>query len=263
MDGYLSWIPTKLLDENISSGAIRLFLLVSSLVKSRGYCFASNAWLAEKLKCSTRSIQNWLGELEEREAVWVDVEHQNERKVYLFWERPKEGEQDCAPPRKTLRTPHAEFCAPIDNNQERVVSDDKHGRIAKRIEQVCIDGICPAEWANWASTKHGWDQQFIDDTFAEFFRYWSSESGQRARKLNWYATWQNRCADVQARNSRRGRANGSSLDRGLAGAMRSSVAQRHGAAQPGGGVGGGTSSGDAGADDRAAVPALPPGEIPF
>ncbi|TIT32642.1 MAG: hypothetical protein E5W65_24435 [Mesorhizobium sp.] len=215
MEGYMSWIPTRVIESGASAGAIRTFLLVSGLTQAKGFCFASNRYLSDRLKASPRSIQNWLGELVALKVLWVGVEHQNERKIYLWWEQPNGDAEECVPPRKTVRTPHAKNCVPIDNNKEEVI-DDYTGRtkIAKRIDEFLGDGSSiPSKWAEWASGL-GFTVERATQLFDEFVRYWRGESGQRARKLDWYGTWQNRLSTVSQYQARRGATAGGAAGQG-------------------------------------------------
>lgn len=61
--GY-GMIPNEIIyNEELSSSAKVFFSCVSSHMAERGYCFASNGYLAEKMGVKPRQIQRWLEEL--------------------------------------------------------------------------------------------------------------------------------------------------------------------------------------------------------
>jgi hypothetical protein len=106
--------------------------------------------------------------------------------------------------------------------------------------------ICPAEYANFASTEFGWSQSRIDAAFAEFVDYWCAIAGSKGRKSNWLATWRNRVRELHGRAARgSGQAGGRVRDNAAA-AVGAVISQRYGAAQPGGGVRGGQAPGETG-----------------
>lgn len=64
--------------------------------------------------------------------------------------------------------------------------------------------------AGWEPTPEG--RQFCTDlgldyptTLAEFVDYWASIPGQRGVRLDWEATWRNRCRELAGRKGRNGR----------------------------------------------------------
>lgn len=69
-------------------------------------------------------------------------------------------------------------------------------------------GSCPMEWAGWCYREFGWNVTKCCDVFGEFSNYWVSEAGQRARKLNWFATFKNRAKQIADRDGRGGRQSG-------------------------------------------------------
>lgn len=121
-------------------------------------------------------------------------------------------------------------------------------------------GEPPASFGEYAGSL-GWSSIRAGDVWKQFCRYWRSPDAKGGgRKRDWLTTWQNWC---DRENGRGGGANGNRADTGLAAALHSSVANRYGASQSGGGVGGGTGADAAGADGGTEQPALAVGEIPF
>jgi len=135
---------------------------------------------------------------------------------------------------------------------------------AIRLEEFLSNfgGLPPFEWGEWARTELGWDADRFQREWVDFHDYWTSGNAvSGGLKRDWPATWRSSCR--RSANRGGGRASSNNLDRGLAGAMRSSVAQRYGAAQPGGGVGGGTSANQTEPLRAGESVVVPAGEIPF
>lgn len=65
--GYYSLITHDVLyDKNLTANEKLLFACITGLTKQRGYCYASNDYLAEKMNTSKRSISRWLNNLEKK-----------------------------------------------------------------------------------------------------------------------------------------------------------------------------------------------------
>ena len=58
-------IPAQVFeDERLESNHLKLYALISGLAHSNGYCFASNDYLAQRMRKDIRSIQRWIDVLE-------------------------------------------------------------------------------------------------------------------------------------------------------------------------------------------------------
>ena len=114
-DGGFGIMPHRLRKaENININAKLLFLALIELQHEKGYCYASNKYLAqEELNgVSIRSIQNWLNELEENGWIKTDIirGEKNEviqRRIYtnLNQNTPINTTVNT-PPEKFFTTPH-------------------------------------------------------------------------------------------------------------------------------------------------------------
>ena len=81
-------IPTELVLEGKPTKAL-LYGLISSLTNERGYCFASNLYLTEKLGKKDKSIiSKYITELQNEGWIIVEYEKGNKRKIWLIY---KEG----------------------------------------------------------------------------------------------------------------------------------------------------------------------------
>lgn len=60
----------------------------------------------------------------------------------------------------------------------------------------------PDEWAEYALTQYQWSRERSLKVFANFRDYWLSVPGAKGRKSCWFATWRNRCGQVDEATSR-------------------------------------------------------------
>lgn len=65
--------------------------------------------------------------------------------------------------------------------------------VGRRGARLPDDAVLTDEWVAIAE-KHGVED--VERVFREFVNYWTSLPGQRATKLDWAKTWENRCAAV-------------------------------------------------------------------
>ena len=113
--------------ENININAKFLFLALIELQHEKGYCYASNKYLAsqELNGVSVRSIQNWLNELEENG--WIQIEiirgEKNEvieRRIYTNLNPNTPREKFFTTPHEpTFTTPHESTFTYKKNNIEK------------------------------------------------------------------------------------------------------------------------------------------------
>lgn len=77
-------------DSEISDSELRIYTTISSLANQKGYCFASNAYLAKILNKSARTIQRAILHLEEkgylRRSVSKNSNDLTERKIYISYD---------------------------------------------------------------------------------------------------------------------------------------------------------------------------------
>ena len=118
--------------ENININAKFLFLALVELQHEKGYCYASNKYLAshELNGVSVRSIQNWLNELEQNG--WIQIEiirgEKNEvieRRIYtnLNQNTPRE-KIFMTPHESTFMTPHESTFTYKKNNLEKEIKEN-------------------------------------------------------------------------------------------------------------------------------------------
>lgn len=105
--------------------------------------------------------------------------------------------------------------------------------------QLGDNPICPAEWANFASTDLGWSQGRIDGTFAKFVDYWRGVAGAKGRKADWTATWRNWCRSDEERAARSPSQNSGRVRSATAAASSAVMVDRYGATLRSHGISGG------------------------
>lgn len=103
-------IPYRIMyDKDLTDGEVRLYIAISSLANQRGYCFASNRYLAKSLGKSGSTIKRAMRKLEEKGFIKRDISIKDddsnmaERKIYISYDnvfdRPEDenelGVQKC------------------------------------------------------------------------------------------------------------------------------------------------------------------------
>lgn len=76
----------------IEPAALRLYALIKGLTRMRGYCFATNAYLAERLNCGESSVRRWLNSLKEEGFLEIETIKEgivSQRRIFLGVELKK------------------------------------------------------------------------------------------------------------------------------------------------------------------------------
>ena len=87
--GYYSVIPaTVLYDKELKANEKLLYAIITSLVCKKGYCFASNKYLAEKLDVNSKTVSSWISDLRDKGFIIVElIRNENnqiiQRKIYI------------------------------------------------------------------------------------------------------------------------------------------------------------------------------------
>jgi len=80
------YIPSHVRHADISTGAKLLYSEISGMTIKKGYCYATNGYLAEIYGVSKRTIQNWVSELRDAKIVSTSYDEDREihkRRIYL------------------------------------------------------------------------------------------------------------------------------------------------------------------------------------
>ena len=87
--GYYSVIPaTVLYNKDLKANEKLLYAIITSLACKKGYCFASNKYLAEKLDVNPKTISSWISDLKNKNFIVVElIRNENnqivQRKIYI------------------------------------------------------------------------------------------------------------------------------------------------------------------------------------
>ena len=84
-------IPNAILyNEDLSDSEVRIYIAISSLANQKGYCFASNNYLANTLGKSSSTIKRALQKLEQKGFIKRDTnrlaDNKTDRKIYLYFD---------------------------------------------------------------------------------------------------------------------------------------------------------------------------------
>jgi argonaute-like protein implicated in RNA metabolism and viral defense len=119
---YFYIIPAELAEGGNATKAL-LFGLLTSLADKRGFCYASNGYLAEKIgKKSASIIREYLTELEAENWIIISEREAKARKIYIGVKRATRRKNGRLPAEKTAGQP-AEKTA--HSNISRVIEDSK------------------------------------------------------------------------------------------------------------------------------------------
>lgn len=88
--------------------------------------------------------------------------------------------------------------SPKDNNQTPILPPSRIEGAQARGKRLPEDWL-PSDASLQVASMLGLDASQTQTALAEFKNYWLSESGQRARKISWDRTFQNRLAEVAPR----------------------------------------------------------------
>jgi Helix-turn-helix domain len=108
--------------DKLEYGARLLYAAISSLTFERGYCWASNKYLAEKFKVEERTITNWLHSLKNESFIEIETIKKGmywDRKIYLIINKSTKGKN--FPDRQ-------EQNFPIDGNEFSIEQDKQNNK---------------------------------------------------------------------------------------------------------------------------------------
>ena len=57
--------------------------------------------------------------------------------------------------------------------------------------RLAPDWVLPDDWGAWAMQERGWPTATVLQVAERFRDHWLAMAGQRARKVDWLATWRN------------------------------------------------------------------------
>lgn len=80
---YFAVIPANVRYAKISANAKLLYGEITALANKEGYCWASNKYFATLYGVKERAIRDWVGQLRDNGFVYVEIENETERRIYV------------------------------------------------------------------------------------------------------------------------------------------------------------------------------------
>jgi hypothetical protein len=127
--GYQAWLPPRVrYDEKLSPAAKLLFCEISAMTDVRGYCWATNRYLAALLRITKVHVGRLLSDLAGRgyitsEVIRSETGEVKERRIYVS----DQAMATIPPPYKNVDTPPVENVdTPPHKNVEENVSNKEH-----------------------------------------------------------------------------------------------------------------------------------------
>ena len=108
MDQGYGIMPNRVLfDKELSDKAKLLFCFISSLCAEKWFCRATNAYMAEKLWVTDRTIRERVSELQEAWYIDVEIEEWYKRTIKIVWvEKNVQGVGEKLPQEGGEKLPH-------------------------------------------------------------------------------------------------------------------------------------------------------------
>lgn len=83
MEKYIVITENLLNNENICINAKILLAKINLLSYEKGYCYASNKYLGELIKVSSRTITRLISELKNADLITIKYSDENERRIFI------------------------------------------------------------------------------------------------------------------------------------------------------------------------------------
>lgn len=145
-------IPSIILfNENIEPSAVKLYAIIKGLSRIEGYCYATNAYLAECLKCDESSIKRYLKSLEdegfiERETNKTGFYHQRKIFISFDFKNSLRRLKIEPPPSSKLSPPQLKIEPHIKDIELRNTEINKKNKQKKEASPPSADASCLAQF---------------------------------------------------------------------------------------------------------------------
>lgn len=155
---YYHVIPdTVLCTKELSSNSKVLFTMISGLCNQTGFCWATNAYFAEKLQWSSSTVKRALSELKNLELVIITVKINSvtnqveSRKITTIFRKQKD-EVKSDPPSPSNMT-HPRVKSDLGNNKNIIIKKNKEASpnfsSFKNKKVTLISDMTFDEWLAW------------------------------------------------------------------------------------------------------------------
>lgn len=132
-------IPGRVMDDDTlrQSGKL-LYGELSALAKSEGYCWASNAYLAQRMKLSPKTVEALLRQLRDRGHIQIEVERDPDTNEVLrrkIWIYGPPGSSVPPPLKNEGRSPQNRGDPPLKNEEENNINRELNINIPPKAPQ--------------------------------------------------------------------------------------------------------------------------------
>ena len=163
---YVTITAKILLDKNLTDKQKILLALISNLSNVRGYCFASNDYLAECLNCSVNSVRDNLRLLEKQKYIGrivklnekLEVEY---RSIKLCFDNPMPNDQHT----------------PVDNSTHPSVGSSTHNIQLDNIQLDSINNKIYNEKDAFINRINDYKVQ-LSNEYQNFIEYWTESNAK-------------------------------------------------------------------------------------
>lgn len=162
-----------------------MFARIASLTHERGYCYASNAYLADAAGVSERTVRMWISKLVKQKHVIREIDQQqgNVRHIRLVASLPHLRKQASGPTEADFRTPPEADCHIDKKGRDKKVDREARPQNLPEVKEYAKEISLPAVEA----------EKFYDHFEANGWR-----QGGRSAMKDWRAAlrnWKRRCGD--------------------------------------------------------------------
>jgi hypothetical protein len=140
--GPFTLVPEWVLDADISNGALRLYALIGCYANAEDAAWPSRATLAKRLRCSKDSVDRWIKELMEIDALSVehrkDETRENRNLTNMYTLRrvvPRLAAAMPPPSRTSAATPSRVSAA---QNKTHIEPDPEKERALNEARELCL-----------------------------------------------------------------------------------------------------------------------------
>lgn len=132
------------------------------------------------------------------ESIWPEYAALREKLHEKHRALSEAGARGGRPPKESqaLKPPESQALSQAESTHPYPHPHPKPKDIGRRGSRLPDDAVLTQEWREIAK-KHGVAD--VEKVFREFVNYWTSLPGQKATKLDWRKTWENRCIEVAGR----------------------------------------------------------------
>ena len=153
---YYAIIPANVrYDKDLTANAKLLYGEITALCNERGYCWATNSYFAELYSVSTRTVAEWISQLNKKKYIHVEMKpkgNKTKEQIRIIYITPMKKtsyphEENFVPPMKKTSYPHEENFAEnntsnnTSNNSELVENKDERTDELSNLIKFCNNNV--------------------------------------------------------------------------------------------------------------------------